>query len=207
MKIKKFFLSIFLSSLLFNMELILAIYEKDRYCEQTNFQSELNSVTQTFTPTKNNIAKIEVNLRKGRNSNFTIYIKLKDCKGKILGTSPKLNSSQMIRHSYTFEWYEFDFKPPIRVTPNQKYEINLVCEGDCGRLKIVEDQVSFTYTNNDDCDPTGHLGECEKGVPQDLSYRTFYDTEYKPKETFNLYFILIIIPVILVLFFTLRRRH
>lgn len=205
MRIKEFFLSIFLVFLFLNVKLILAIYEKDRYCEKTNFQSKLTSVTQTFTPTKDNIAKIAVNLRKGRNSDFTIFIRLKDCNGEVLGTSSSLNSSQMIKHKYTFEWYEFNFTQPVRVSPSQKYEINLVCEGDCGRLSIVEDQIAFTYTNDDDCDPTGYLGGCEKGLLQDLSYKTYYDTEYKPKETFNFYYILIIIPIILILFF-LRRR-
>jgi len=206
MKIKKFFPSVFIVFVFFNVELILAIYEKDRYCEQTNFQSELNSVTQTFIPSKNNIAKIAVNLRRGRDSDFIIFIRLKDCNGEILGTSSKLNSSKMIRHSYTFEWYEFDFNPPVEVTPNQKYEINLICEGDCGRLKTVEDQIAFTYTNNDDCDPTGYFNVCNGTQLQDLSYRTYYDTEYKPKETFNPYIILILIPVILVLFLLLRRH-
>jgi len=206
MKMKEFLLLIFFMFVLLNLELILAVNEMDRYCNETNFQSELTSVTQTFTPSKNNIAKIAVNLRRGRDSDFIVFIQLKDCNGEILGTSSKLNSSQMIRHSYTFEWYEFDFKPPVEVTPNQKYEINLVCEGDCGRLKTVGDQIAFTYTNNDDCDSTGYLGDCNGTQHQDLSYRTYYDTEYKPKEIFNPYIILIIIPLILVLFLLLRRH-
>ena len=207
MRIKTFFLLVFLLFLTLNLRPISAIYEKDRYCEQTGFQSRLYNVTQTFTPTKNNIAKITVNLRKGRDSDFMIFIQLKDCDCNVLGTSSSLKSSQMIKHKYTFEWYEFNFTPLVEVNPNQKYEINLICEGDCGRLSTAEDQIAYTYTNDDDCDHTGYMNICKGAQKQDLSYRTYYDTEYKPKKSDDFPFILIIVSIALILFFLLRRRH
>jgi hypothetical protein len=206
MRIKVFFLLVFLF-LLLNLKLISAVYERDRYCEQINFQSRLNNVTQTFIPTKNNIVKIDVNLRKGRDSDFTIVILLKDCDGEVLGTSSTLDSSQMIKHKYTFEWYKFNFTSPVEVTPNKKYEINLICEGDCGRLSTTEDQIAYTYTNEDDCDPTGYMNVCNGTQKQDLSFRTYYDTEYEPKKSENFPFILIIIPVVIIVFLLLRSRR
>lgn len=205
MRIKTFLLLVFLISLL-NLKPISAAYEKDRCCEQMNFQSGLNNVTQTLTPTKNNIVKIAVNLRKGRDSDFKIFIRLKDCNGEVLGTSSSLDSSKMIKHKYTFEWYEFNFTPSVEITPNKKYEINLICEGDCGRLLTTEDEIAYTYTNDDDCDSTGYKNVCDGAQKQDLSFRTYYDTEYEPKTPSDFPIILIIIPVAVILFFFLRRR-
>jgi hypothetical protein len=204
MKIKVFFLLVFLFFLL-NLRSIFAVYEKDRYCEQIDSQSRLHNVTQTFIPTKNNIAKIDVNLRKGRDSDFTVFILLKNCDGEILGTSSSLDSSQMIKHIYRFEWYEFNFTSPIEVIPNNKYEINLICKGDCGRLSTTEDQIAYTYTSKDDCDPTGYMNFCNGIQKQDLSFRTYYDTEYKPKR--NDFLFVLIIPVFIFVFLLLRRRR
>lgn len=228
------------------------LYEKDNSCEETNFQSELNSVTQTFIPTRDNIAKIDLNLRKGRESNFNIFINLKDCEGNILGISSKLESSVMPIQSYTFKWYDFVFNPVVKTNPGEKYVIEIICEGDCGRLSEVEDQIAHTYTSNDDCDKTGYIGKCETAGQQDLSYRIYYgkkslgnsdmfwnitsktydygylaeksgkqnftviaskdefqtqtkDFEIEVKSQFNLW--LLSIPIILVLFFILRRWH
>jgi len=160
-----------------NSDLIGIFYEKGEYCEETTFQSKLNSITQVFTSTKDNIAKISVNLRKGRDANFTISIQIVDCKGNILGTSSKLYSSQMIIRRNTFDWYDFTFTPIVRATPNERYMIKVICDGSCGRISGVEDQIAFSYTNNDNCDKTGYVGECEKEGHQDISYRTYY--EYK----------------------------
>jgi hypothetical protein len=160
-----------------NSDLVGLFYEKDKYCEETIFQSKLNSVTQVFIPTKDNIAKISVNLRKGRDANFTIFIQLGDCRGDILGTSSKLYSSQMLIRRSTFDWYDFTFFPIVKVTPDEKYIIKVICEGDCGRSSEVEDQIAFSYTNNDNCDKTGYIGECEETGRQDLSYKTYYEYE------------------------------
>jgi hypothetical protein len=160
-----------------NSDLIGSFYEKDKYCEETTFQSKLNSVTEVFTPTRDNIAKISVNLRKGRSANFTIFIQLEDCRGNILGTSSKLYSSQMIIRRNTFDWYDFTFTPIVKASPNEKYMIRVICDGDCGRTSEVEDQIAFTYTNNDNCDKTGYMGICEEEGHQDLSYKTYYEYE------------------------------
>jgi len=167
-----------------NSDLIGIFYEKGEYCEETTFQSKLNSITQVFTSTKDNIAKISVNLRKGRDANFTISIQIVDCKGNILGTSSKLYSSQMLIRRSTFDWYYFTFTPAIKVIPNEKYIIKVICDGDCGKKSEVEDQIAFSYTNNDNCDKTGYMGECEKEGHQDISYRTYY--EYKISGTANM---------------------